>query len=79
MDSNFLNNIFTGTNMIVFFYKAFIIVFALMYFVYAIILKKQINIMNTTLRTNAYGFISLVSSLQILISILLIILAIFAA
>ncbi len=71
-------NSFTNQNFIDFFFKAFAIIFAFMYLIYAIVIAKQTQVMNDTLRiTDSARKISFVSNLQIFIGIGLFLLAIF--
>lgn len=77
MDISQINNLFNDAGIILFFYKAFAIIFSLIYFLYAIIVRKQTSIMNNTVKENSGSIILFISSVQLLLSIILIALSIF--
>lgn len=64
-----------GINNIIF--KIIMIVFALLYFFYALVISKQVKIMDKTLQDKYNGFVFLITSLQVTASLILLILAIF--
>lgn len=75
-----LKNFFTilnsqGINNI--FFKIIMIFFALFYFFYALVIFKQVKIMDKTLQDKYNGLVLLITSLQVTISLILLILAIF--
>lgn len=75
-----LKNFFTilnsqGINNI--FFKIIMIFFALFYFFYALVISKQVKIMDKTLQDKYNGLVLLITSLQVTISLILLILAIF--
>lgn len=57
-------------------FKAFAIVFSLLYLVYAIVIAKQTQVMNKTLEVKNNQIFFIISSAQITIGLILIILAI---
>lgn len=75
----------SGPAIIVLFFKAFAIVFSLMYFVYSIVVYRQIKTMSQTIQITDTGvikresFIVIITNFQILISLLLFIFSIFVA
>jgi hypothetical protein len=74
-----LNNFFTfinnqGINNI--FFKIIMIFFALFYFFYALVISKQVKIMDKTLQDKYNWFILLVTSLQVTVSLILLIILI---
>lgn len=68
---------FTDENIIRFFFKAFSIVFSLMYLLYAIVIYKQTQVMTKTIETRSNGIILSISLIQLLLGIVLLIFAIF--
>jgi hypothetical protein len=76
MDLNALLPFFNTTNLVAFFFKSFAIIFSFLYLVYAIVVLKQTQVMNTTLTVGRNGLISFISFLQVLIGLLLVVLAI---
>jgi hypothetical protein len=74
---------FTGIEIIVLFFKIFAIVFSLMYFVYSIIVFRQILTMSKTIQISDTGvvkrenFMVFITKLQILVSFILLIFAVF--
>ncbi|MEK7633928.1 MAG: DUF5657 family protein [Patescibacteria group bacterium] len=75
-----LKNFFTfiniqGINNI--FFKIIMIFFALFYFFYTLVISKQVQIMDKTLQDKYNWVILLITSLQVTVSLILLILAIF--
>lgn len=70
-------NFLSGQTIIAIAFKAFAIVFSLLYLLYAIIIAKQSEVMNKTLEVKNNHIFSLISSVQIFAGLILIILAIF--
>lgn len=79
MELSQLNNLFSDKNLINFFYRTFVIVFAFLYLLYAFVIKKQTSIMINTVKGHESGLIRLIANLQIFIALGLIFLAIFTA
>ena len=76
-----LKNIITilnsqGINNILF--KTIMIFFALFYFVYALVISKQVNIMDKVLQDKHNWLILLITSLQVTISLILLLILILA-
>ena len=59
------------------FFKIIMIFFALFYFFYALVISKQVKIMDKTLQDKYNWFVFLITSLQVTVSLILLILAIF--
>lgn len=75
-----LKNFFTilnnqGINNI--FFKIIMIFFALFYFFYALVISKQVKIMDKTLQDKYNWIVLLITSLQVMVSLILLILAMF--
>lgn len=75
-----LNNFFSilnglGINNI--FFKIVMIFIAIFYLLYALVISKQVKIMDKTLKDKHNGFIILITSFQLTISMILLILTIF--
>ncbi|MDO9028064.1 MAG: hypothetical protein Q7U68_04295 [Candidatus Roizmanbacteria bacterium] len=75
-----LKNFFTilnnqGINNI--FFKIIMIFFALFYFFYALVISKQVKIMDKTLQDKYNWIVLLITSLQVTVSLILLILAMF--
>jgi hypothetical protein len=76
---NFYEGLFrlTDRDLIAFFVKAFGVVFSLLFVIYAVILSRQTATLNETLETRFRGFFSLISNVQLVVSIALLLLALF--
>ncbi len=73
---NFLATISNlGINNIIF--KIIMILLALFYFFYALVISKQVKVMDKTLQDKYNWVVLLVTSLQVTVSLILLILAIF--
>ena len=59
------------------FFKAIMIFLAILYFLYAVVVINQVNIMNKALQDKHNGLVSFISSFQVTVSLILLILAIF--
>ena len=59
------------------FFKIIMILFAVLYFFYAVVISKQVQIMNKTLQDKYNWLIFLITSIQVTASLILLILAIF--
>ncbi len=70
-----LSNLFSGQNIVNFFFKAFAIVFSLMYIIYSLVILKQTQVMTKTLQSSSGSFILLISLIQIGIGIVLLFLS----
>ncbi len=57
-------------------FKTFAIIFSVFYLFYALVIRKQTQIMNKTLQVENNGIFSVISSLQITAALILIIFAI---
>lgn len=68
---------FTDENIVRFFFKAFSIVFSLMYLLYAIVIYKQTQVMIRTVETKSNGIILSLSLVQLFLGIVLLIFAFF--
>lgn len=73
-----LTNLFATASLIDFFFKAFAIVFAVMYLFYGIIITRQSQLLNRALIGSNAAIFTLISFIQILIGAVLIYLAIIA-
>ena len=75
----FFENLFTisDAEFITFFFKAFAVVFSILFVVYAIIMTRQTKVLTTTLETQSNSFIVLISNVQLVVSIFILLLAIF--
>jgi len=74
-----LNNIFTTINnqgISNIFFKLIMILFTFFYFFYALVISKQVKIMDKTLQDKYNWFILLVTSLQVTVSLVLLIILI---
>jgi len=69
----FINN--QGINNI--FFKIIMILLAVFYFFYALVISKQVKIMDKTLQDKYNWVVLLITSLQVTVSLILLILAIF--
>ncbi|KKP29279.1 MAG: hypothetical protein UR15_C0018G0005 [Parcubacteria group bacterium GW2011_GWA2_31_28] len=58
------------------FFKAFAILFSILYLLYAIVISKQTQVMNHTLSVKNNNIITFISSLHITIGLILVLLAI---
>ncbi len=72
-----LSNLLTEANIISFFFKAFTIFFCSFYFIYGLIITKEVKVLNNTLIMKNNRLILYITSIQILIGLTLIFLAIF--
>lgn len=71
MDLNQFISLISGQNIFSFFFKAFAVVFALLYIIYALVIFKQTQVMTKTLETEGNTFILLISLIQIGVGIVL--------
>ncbi|OGK27545.1 hypothetical protein A3C28_05935 [Candidatus Roizmanbacteria bacterium RIFCSPHIGHO2_02_FULL_39_9] len=62
---------FTDLNILNFFFKAFAVVFSLMYVIYSVVILKQTQIMIKTIESDSSSFILLISIIQLFVAILL--------
>lgn len=67
----------TDTQLINFFFKAFSIVFALLYLIFAVILVRQTRILRDTLMTRNNTTYTAVSNVQLVVAIVLFLFALF--
>jgi len=59
-------------------FKVVISLFAIFYYLYALVVSKQVKIMDKTLQDEHNGFILFVTSLQVTISLVILIIVLFA-
>lgn len=71
------NSLFTDLGVTDFIIKAFCVVFSVLYSIYSLIISRQTKIMSKTLKSNNSHFVLAISSLQVFISLILIILSVF--
>ena len=64
-------------DIIFFFFKAFSVVFAFIFLLYSIILVRQTQVLKDTLSTENNGIIMLISQVQLLLSVLVLLYALF--
>lgn len=67
----------SDTEIIFFFFKAFSVVFTFLFLLYSIILARQTSILRDTLSTPNNGVIVLISQVQLIISVVLLLYALF--
>lgn len=70
--TQFLNN----QNLLSLFFKCFAYVFSVIYLLFAIVIYKQTQVMNKTLTTGLGNLIVYISSLQIMLALVIILLAV---
>lgn len=70
-------NMFSGATMFWFLFKAFAVIFSVMYLLYAVVISKQTGTMNKTLESSNNKVLFFIASLQIFLGFILIILSIF--
>jgi hypothetical protein len=71
-------NFLTGPQIIILFFKAFGFIFTVMYFVYSLVIYRQVQIMLRTINVNdskRQSFILIMTGLQLLLGVILLILA----
>lgn len=54
-------------------FKVILILFAVFYYLYALVISKQVKIMDRTLQDEHNGFILFITSLQVTVSLILLI------
>lgn len=67
----------SDTDIIFFFFKAFAVVFAFLFFIYAVILARQTDVLKDTLSTSNNAIIVLISQVQLLVSVFILLYALF--
>ncbi|MBP9690583.1 hypothetical protein KBD81_00730 [Candidatus Woesebacteria bacterium] len=80
MSSDQIANIFidpTGQGFFYLFFKAFAVLFAVSYLVYAIVITRQTDLMNKTFTTKNSGLLFAVSFFQIVFGLILIAVSVF--
>lgn len=77
MDINTLLGFFTATNIIGIGLKLFGIVFALMYFIFSLVLIKQVQVMQRTVRLSTGGIWVTLAIFQFLLSVVLVLYSLF--
>lgn len=68
-------DLFSGSNIINFFFKAFALVFSFLFVLYSIVIYKQTQVMIRSVNTKNNSFILLLSLIQIVIGLILFTLA----
>lgn len=63
---------FSSTLFIAFFFKAFGVLFAFMYLIYAIVIVRQTQVMNRTFKTEYGTLLLIISFIQIVFALILI-------
>lgn len=71
------NSFFTDLGVTNFIIKAFCVVFSVLYCIYTLIISRQTKIMSKTIKSNNSHFVLAISTLQVFISLILIILSVF--
>lgn len=66
----------TGFDIISWFFKAFAILFSIIYLLYAVIVHRQTNVMNKTVTRKSGPILSLISFMQIIFGLILLALSI---
>jgi hypothetical protein len=76
---DFLNNLgaLSDRDFIFLFTKSFAVVFSLFFVIYSIVLVRQTTTLNETLTTRRTGFFIMISQVQLLLSIFVLLLALF--
>lgn len=67
----------TDRELINFFFKAFAIVFSMLYLIYTIILSRQTSVLTDTLSTRENGSIRAISNVQLIASIFIFLFSLF--
>ncbi len=77
--TNWFTNLFfvSDGDLISFFFKAFAVVFSFLFVVYSVVLVRQTEVLNSTLETKNKGAISFGSNVQLLLSVFILLLALF--
>lgn len=75
-DLSQLISFFTQQNIVNFFFKAFSILFSVMYLIFAFVIYKQTQVMIKTISGHNYSLLLFISGLQIIVAIFLLIFAI---
>jgi hypothetical protein len=74
----FTNLLFVSDrDLISFFFKSFSVVFSFLFVVYSVVLVRQTEVLNSTLETKNKGAISFGSNVQLLLSVFILLLALF--
>lgn len=71
MDINFLSDLLSGSNFAAVFFKPIAIFIGIFYFLYAVIIAKQTQVMNKTLKTESGALIFFISIFQIILAVAL--------
>ena len=69
-----LSQFFNNQSLLNLFFKAFVYVFAVVYFLFAIVIYRQTQVMNKSLTTGRTSLINLISLIQIFVALVIIIL-----
>jgi hypothetical protein len=77
MDFTQLFNSFSNKDLISLAFKAFFFIFSILYLLYAIVIKKQTEVLNKALESQNNQILFIIASLQITAGLILVILAIF--
>ena len=68
---------FSGLSLIMLFTRVFLIAFGILYLLYTIVLVRQTQVLNRTVESQSSPLIALGSQIQLFLSIILILLAVF--
>lgn len=71
MDINFLTGLLSGSNFAAVFFKPAAVFIGIFYFLYAVVIAKQTQIMNKTLKTGSGTLIFFISIFQIILAVAL--------
>jgi len=77
MDISQLIQLFIGHGAVGFFFKAFSIIFALLYLLFSAVLYRQVITMNRTFETKGAHSLMIISAVQIIVAIAVLFLALF--
>ncbi len=75
MDINFLTDLLSGNNFVAVFFKPTAVFIGIFYFLYAVVIAKQTQTMNKTLKTGSGTIIFFISIFQIILAAALFVLS----
>lgn len=70
MDLTTILPFFQDGNLLAFFIKSFAIIFGIMFVLYAIVIARQTDVMNRTVKTGVSSILTTISLLQLLFSVI---------
>lgn len=76
MDINQIIGFINGSNIVSLFFKWFAVAFALIYFIFTVVISKQTQVMSKTVQSKTNGLILFVSTVQLLLGFGLFIMAV---